>query len=79
MMPLFVMRSSAPSLMKLFRLFQPRNPLFWLMLTLNALSLGLAWIVQHRPLNGIAILVVTFFAVANAVLGLWLAYRLMRD
>ena len=29
--------------MKLTRLFQPRNPRFWLLLVLNLLSAGLAW------------------------------------
>ncbi|MEY3488013.1 MAG: hypothetical protein RL075_2018, partial [Pseudomonadota bacterium] len=38
--------------MKLSRLFQPRNPIFWIMLSLNALSMALAWLVENRPLNG---------------------------
>lgn len=65
--------------MKLSRLFQPRNPLFWLMLLLNALSAALAWMVQYRPLNGWASLVVGIFAVGNAVIGSWLIWRLLRD
>ena len=65
--------------MKLSRLFQPRNPLFWLMLLLNALSAALAWMVQYRPLNGWASLVVVIFAVGNAVIGSWLIWRLLRD
>lgn len=65
--------------MKLSRLFQPRNPLFWLMVGLNALSPALAWIVQNRPLNTWALLIVSGFAIGNAVLGTWLAWRLVRD
>lgn len=65
--------------MKLSRLFQPRNPLFWLMLMLNVLSAALAWIVQYRPLNVWASLVVGIFAVSNAVIGSWLIWRLLRD
>ncbi len=65
--------------MKLSRLLQPRNPLFWLMLALNALSAALAWIVQNRPLNAWAIFLVTGFAIGNAVMGTWLAWRLLRD
>ena len=65
--------------MKLTRLYQPRNPLFWLMLAFNGLSPMLAWIVHNRPLNMPATLMVAFFALGNAVLGTWLAWRLMRD
>ena len=61
------------------RLFQPRNPLFWLMLVLNALSMALGWIVQHRTLALPATLLVLVFALGNALLGMWLAWRLMRD
>jgi hypothetical protein len=35
--------------MKLARLWQPRNPAFWLMVALNLLSTVLAWIA--RSLN----------------------------
>jgi hypothetical protein len=65
--------------MNLSRLYQPRNPLFWLMLVLNGLSPLLAWVVQNRPLNTAATLVVTCFAIGNAVLGMWLAWRLLRE
>ncbi len=67
------------ALMKLSRLLQPRNPLFWLMLALNALSMALAWIVQNRSLNVAAMLVVGGFALANALIGTWLLWRLLRD
>jgi hypothetical protein len=65
--------------LKLSRIFQPRNPLFWMMLVINALSAALAWLVQNRPLNTLGMVVVLGFAVANAVLGTWLAWRLVRD
>ena len=65
--------------MKLGRLFQPRNPLFWIMLSLNALSMALAWLVENRPLNGLGVAMVTGFALINAVLGAWLAWRLVKD
>ena len=65
--------------MKLSRLFQPRNPLFWLMLLLNGLSPLLAWVVRNRPLNGWGMAVVTTFAIGNAVIGVWLAWRLVRE
>jgi hypothetical protein len=65
--------------MKLSRLFQPRNPLFWMMVMLNVLSTFLMWIVHNRPLSTFGMLVVGGFALCNALLGTWLAWRLVRD
>ena len=64
--------------MKLSRLFQPRNPLFWLMLTLNGLSAALAWITHNRSLTGWGMAIVLGFTLANAVLGAYLAWRLVK-
>lgn len=64
-------------MLKLRRAYQPKNPLFWLMLALNALSFALAWIVQNRALNTLGMLVVGGFALANAVIGTWLLWRLL--
>ena len=64
--------------MKLLRIYQTRNPLFWFMLALNVLSYGLAWIVHNRPLNTLGMLLVGGFALVNAVLGVWLLWRLAR-
>ena len=64
-------------MLKLRRVYQPRNPFFWLMLALNALSFALAWIVQNRALNTFGILLVGGFALANAVIGTWLLLRLL--
>lgn len=47
------------------------------MLALNALSFGLAWIVQNRALNTLGMLVVGGFALANAAIGTWLLWRLL--
>jgi 4-hydroxybenzoate polyprenyltransferase len=65
--------------MKFSRLFQPRNPIFWIMVALNALSAALAWIVQNRPLNAFATIVVGIFALSNALIGTWLLWRLLKD
>lgn len=65
--------------MKFSRLFQPRNPLFWIMLALNGLSTALAWIANNRPLNAWGTLLVSGFAIGNAAIGIWLAWRLMRN
>jgi uncharacterized membrane protein HdeD (DUF308 family) len=65
--------------MKLSRLFQPRNPLFWIMLSLNALSMVIGWLLHHRPLNTLGMLVLGGFALSNAILGTWLAWRLVKQ
>ncbi|MBC7647625.1 MAG: hypothetical protein H7197_00680 [Vitreoscilla sp.] len=64
--------------MKLLHLYQPRNPLFWFMVSLNVLSYALAWIVQNRTLNTLGMLLVGGFALANAVLGMWLMWRFVK-
>ena len=64
--------------MKLLRLYQPRNPLFWFMVALNVLSYALAWIVQSRALNTLGILLIGGFALVNAVIGMWLMWRLLK-
>ena len=64
--------------MKLLRLYQPSNPLFWLMVALNVLSYALAWIVQNRALNRLGMLLVGGFALVNAVIGMWLMWRLLK-
>lgn len=65
--------------MRFSRLFQPRNPLFWLMLALNLMSTVLAWVVRNHDLTPVAAAVIAVFALGNAVLGLALALRLMRN
>ena len=48
------------------------------MLALNMLSYGLAWIVQNRALNTLGMLLVGGFALVNALLGMWLMWRLIQ-
>ena len=66
-------------MLKLSRLFQPRNPVFWLMLVLNALSSFLSWMLHTRDFETAPMLVLALFAVSNSALGIWLAIRLMRE
>lgn len=65
--------------MKLSRLYQPRNPLFWIMLALNLLSLVLAWLTRSYSLTITGSILVTAFAVGNGLLGTYLAWRLIRS
>ena len=48
------------------------------MVALNALSYALAWIVQNRALNALGMALVAVFALANALLGMWLMWRLLK-
>ena len=64
--------------MQISRLYQPRNPLFWIMLALNVLSAILAWLTRTHPLGALGSMLVMVFAVGNALLGTYLAWRLMQ-
>jgi len=64
---------------KLARLYQPRNPLFWLMLILNVLSSVLSYMLHTMVLTTPVTLVLAVFALSNAVIGIRIALRLMRD
>ncbi len=65
--------------MKISKIFQPRNPLFWIMVALNGLSAVLMWVVHNRGLNALGIVLVMGFAIGNALLGTWIAWRLVRN
>lgn len=63
--------------MKLQRLIQPRNPLFWLFVLINALSSLLGWIANTYALPGWVAAALVVFALGNAVLGMRIAWRLV--
>jgi hypothetical protein len=61
---------------KISRIFQPRNPNFWLLVVLNLLSTTLVWVVQTYPLTPAASIVVVLLALGNALLGARLMWSL---
>ena len=65
--------------MKLARLWQPRNPLFWFCLLLNLLSALCAWALRALPLHTGGVLLVGGLGLTNSLLSMWLAWRLVRD
>lgn len=65
--------------MKVSRLYQPGNPLFWIMVVLNALSAILGWLVHAYPLGVAAGLLVASSALGNAILGTWLTWCLVNS
>lgn len=67
------------TLMKLSRMYQPRNPLFWLMVALNLLSIVLGWITHTHLPSVFVSLVIVVFAIGNAMLGAYLMWRLVNS
>ena len=65
--------------MKLSRLFQPKNPLFWLLVTLNVLSLALSHIAQNYNLNTLGLTLLIIVNLINVVLSSYLAWRLVNS
>lgn len=65
--------------MKLSRLVQPRNPLFWLLILLNALSSAISFVLRGNDLPVAVTLMLAAFAVGNVLIGIYIALRLMAD
>lgn len=65
--------------MKLSRLFQPKNPQFWLLVTLNVLSLALSHIAQNYNLNTLGSTLLVIVNLINVVLSSYLAWRLINS
>ncbi len=65
--------------MKLSRLYQPRNPQFWLLVVLNLLSTGITHVLRSQELPLVIALVLAAFALANCLIGIRIALQLMRD
>lgn len=65
--------------LKFSRLIQPRNPLFWLLIILNALSSVISFMLHKYPLSLGSSLLLAGFALANAAAGIVIALRLMAD
>lgn len=60
------------------RLWQPRNPMFWMMVGFNLLSSLCSWALRALPLNTAGLLVVGFVALLNVGAGLLAAWVLLR-
>lgn len=72
-------RAAGTVALKLSRLIQPRNPQFWLLVVLNALSSAISFILRAYELPVAVTLVLAGFAVVNFVMGIRIALRLMAD
>jgi hypothetical protein len=65
--------------MKLSRLFQPKNPQFWLLVTLNVLSLALSHIAQNYNLNTLGSTLLIIVNLINVALSSYIAWRLVNS
>ncbi|HEX5801535.1 MAG TPA: hypothetical protein VFY24_00815 [Azospira sp.] len=66
-------------MLKFSRLFQWRNPQFWLLVVLNGLSTAISYLLRAYELPLPLALVLAGFAIANVVIGIRIAWRLMSD
>lgn len=64
--------------MRLARLFQPRNPLFWVFVLLNSLSTVISYLLQTQAFPLPIALILAGFALGNMYYGIRIAIRLMR-
>jgi hypothetical protein len=71
--------SSIPLSQRVLRLWQPRRGLFWLMLAFNLLSSVLGWTLHLAHPTGAWLILITLFALANALMGWWLISILWRE
>jgi len=65
--------------MRISRLFQFRNPLFWIFVLLNGLSTVISWLLRTHEFPLPIMLVLAGFALGNMIYGLRIAMRLMRE
>jgi len=66
-------------LSSLRRLWQPRHPLFWLIVGLQVLSSGMTAALHVLPLQGPLRAALTILALINTLAGWWLLARLWRE
>jgi len=65
--------------MRLSRLFQFRNPLFWIFILLNGLSTVISYLLRKHEFSLPIVLVLAGFALGNMIYGIRIALRLMHE
>jgi len=65
--------------MRIARLFQLRNPLFWIFVLLNGLSTLISYLLQTQNFPLPIVLMLALFALGNMIYGIRIALRLMRE
>ncbi|MSQ58366.1 MAG: hypothetical protein EXR36_01600 [Betaproteobacteria bacterium] len=64
---------------KLLRLWQPRKPLFWMMMGFNVLSSVCTWAMRTLPLNSFGLVLIGMIALMNVAFGLLAAWKLVQS
>lgn len=64
--------------MQFARLFQPRNPLFWIFVLLNGLSTAISYLLRTQEFAFPVALLLAGFVLGNMIYGIRIAMRLMR-
>lgn len=67
------------NLAHLQRLWQPRRPLFWQMVTCNVMSSVCAWALRTLPLTTVGVVLVGTVGLLNVGFGLAAAWALLRE
>lgn len=65
--------------MRIDRLFQFRNPMFWIFVLLNGLSTVISYLLRTQEFPLLIVLLLAAFALGNMIYGLRIALRLMRE
>lgn len=65
--------------MRISRLFQFRNPMFWTFVLLNGLSTVISWLLRTEEFSLPTVLLLAAFALGNMIYGIRIALRLMRE
>ncbi len=65
--------------MRIGRLFQFRNPLFWIFVILNGLSTVISYLLRTQEFPLPIVLALAGFALGNMIIGIRIAMRLMRE
>jgi hypothetical protein len=65
--------------MRISRLFQFRNPLFWIFVLLNGLSTVISYQLRTHEFSWPIALILAGFAFGNMIYGIRIALRLMRE
>jgi hypothetical protein len=68
-----------PPLSSLRRLWQPRLPLFWLVIALNLMSSAMTSVLYVLAPAGAMRVLLTLLALLNTLVGWWLLARLWRE
>lgn len=75
---MIVAENARIGVMKLSKIYQPRNPQFWILILLNVLSTAISYVLRTHDLAPAVVFVLAFFALVNMIVGIRIALQLMK-